>query len=109
MFIENISSFIFSNDDERINIKGYNLLREDQPSNKKIKGACIYYKEQLLITKIDVSCTLKEGLVTKIRVTKKKSCLYRLPSQTQNRFDGSCNDLDLPLSNINDVITDCQI
>ena len=39
-----------SNDDERINIKGYNLLRADHSSNKKREGVCIYL------------CTLKECL-----------------------------------------------
>ena len=39
-----------SNDDERINIKGYNLLRADHPSNKK-EGAfvCIIRNTFLLL------------------------------------------------------------
>ena len=60
-----------SNDDERINIKGYNLLQADHPSNKKRWGVCIYYKEHLPIIKRDDLCTLKQCLVTEIRVDKK--------------------------------------
>ena len=95
-----------SNDDERINIKGYNLLRADHPSNKKRGGVCMYYKEHLPIIKRDDLCTLKECLVTEIRVDKKKfffSCLYRSPSQTQDEFEEFCNDLNLISSSVNDV------
>ena len=31
------------------------------------------------------------------------SCLYRSPSQTQDEFEEFCNDLNLLLSNVNDV------
>ena len=31
------------------------------------------------------------------------SCLYRLPSQTQDEFEEFCNDLNLLSSNVNDV------
>ena len=62
-----------SNDDERINIKGYNLLRADHPSIKKRGGVCMYYKEHLPIIKRDDFCTLKECLVTDIIVDKKSS------------------------------------
>ena len=34
------------NDDDRISIPGYNLLRADHSSNTKKGGICIYYKEQ---------------------------------------------------------------
>ena len=61
-----------SNDDERINIKGYNLLQADHPSNKKRGGVCMYYKEHIPIIKRDDFCTLKECLVTEIIVDKKK-------------------------------------
>ena len=40
-----------SNDDERINFKGYNLLRADHPSNKKRGGVSMYYKEHLPLIK----------------------------------------------------------
>ena len=95
-----------SNDDERINIKGHNLLRVDRPSNKKRGGVCMYYKEHLPIIKRDDLCTLKECLVMEIRVDQKKfffSCLYRSPSQKQDEFEEFYIDLNLLLFNINDV------
>ena len=48
-----------SNDDERITIKGYNLLQADHPSNKKSEGICMYYKEHIPIIKRDYLCTLR--------------------------------------------------
>ena len=36
-----------SNDENNISIKGYSLVRADQPSNTKQGGVCIYYKESL--------------------------------------------------------------
>ena len=74
----------FSKDDEKINIKGYNLLWADHPSNKKRGGVCMYYKEHIPIIKRDDLCTLKECLVTEIIVDKKGffTCFYRSPSQT---------------------------
>ena len=55
---------------ERINIKGYNLLQVHHPSNKKRGGVCLCYKEHL--PKRDDLRTLKECLVTEIRVHKKR-------------------------------------
>ena len=65
-----------SNDDEGINIKGYNLLWADHPSNKRIGGICMYYKEHILIIKRDDLCTLKECLVAEVRVDKKRFFLF---------------------------------
>ena len=62
-----------SNDDERINIKAYNLLRADHPSEKQTGGICMYYKEHLpSIKRDDLHITLKECLVIEIRIDKKK-------------------------------------
>ena len=49
-----------SNEDERINIKSYNLLRTDHPSNNKRGGVSMYYKEHFPIIKRDDFCTLKK-------------------------------------------------
>ena len=42
-----------SNDDNRINIAGYSLLRADHRSNTKKGGVCIYYKNFLPLIKTD--------------------------------------------------------
>ena len=77
------------NDDDRISIPGYNLLRADHPSNTKRGGVCIYYKDHLPIIKRNDLCQLHECLVTEMRIGKKKcffTCLYRSPSQTSDEF-----------------------
>ena len=61
-----------SNEDERINIKGYNLLRSEHPSIRKRPDVCMHYKEHLSIINRDDLCSLKECLLTEIIVDKKR-------------------------------------
>ena len=95
------------NEDERIDIKGYNLLKADHPSDIKRGGVCIHYKEHLPIIKRYDVCTPKECLVTEFTLDKKVlfSCLYRSPSQAQGEIEEFFNNLILLLSNANDVNT----
>ena len=66
------------NDDHRINIAGYSLLRVDLPSNTKKGGVCIYYKDfPSLIQKDDIT-DLKECFVTEIIVDNEK-CFFYMP------------------------------
>ena len=37
----------FSNDDDSLEVPGYNLFRADHPSNTKRGGVCIYYRNSL--------------------------------------------------------------
>ena len=41
-------------DDENLEIPGYNLVRKDQPSNRKRGGACVYYESLLPFRVINV-------------------------------------------------------
>ena len=41
-------------DDENLEIPGYNLVREDHPSNSKRGGVCVYYKNSLPFRVINV-------------------------------------------------------
>ena len=94
------------NDDDQIFIPGCNLLRADHQSNTKGGGVCIYYKDHLPIIKRNDLCQLHKFLVTDLRIAKKKcffTCLHRSPSQTSKEFEGFCKDLNLFLSNINDL------
>ena len=78
------------NDDDRIKIDGYNLIRSDHPSDSKKGGACICYKEHISLIKWDDICTLDSCLVTEIRSQKEKCfliCSYRSPSQSQDEFE----------------------
>ena len=100
------------NDDDRISIPGYNLLCADHPSNTKRGGACIYYKDHLPIIKRNDLCQLHECLVTELRIGKKKcffTCLYRSLSKTSEEFEDFCKDLNLFLSNINDLNPACSV
>ena len=66
----------------------------------------MYYKEHLPIIKRDELWTLKEFLVMEIIVGKKKlffSYLHRSPSKTKEEFEEFCTDLNLLLSNVNDL------
>ena len=100
------------NDDDRISIPGYHLLRADHTSNTKRGDVCIYYKDHVPIIKRNDLCQLHECLVTEMRIGKKKcffTCLYRSPSQASDEFEDFCTDLNLFLSNINDLNPACSV
>ena len=44
----------YSNDDVRLALNGYNLIRSDNINNTKRGGVCIYFKEHLPLTKRDI-------------------------------------------------------
>ena len=98
--------------DEKINIKGYSLLRADHPGNSKRGGVCLYYKEYLpLIARNDISC-MQECLVAELSMNNEKcffTCLYRSPSQSYEELDTFSSNLDLLLSNINNNHPNCSI
>ena len=48
-FSETFLDSSIPNDDNRINIAGYSLLRADHSSNTKKGGVCIYYKDFVLL------------------------------------------------------------
>ena len=81
-------------------------MRADHHSNTKRGSVCIYYKDHLPIIKRNNLCQLHECLVPELRIGKKKcffTCLYRSSSQTSEEFEDFCTDLNLFLSNINDL------
>ena len=76
-------------DDENLEIAGYNLVREDHPSNSKRGGVCVYYKSSLPFRVINVKY-LQESILFELRIGGKCckfSCLNRSPSQTQDEFE----------------------
>ena len=67
-------------DDNRIKIDGYNLIRSDHPSNLKIGGVCIYFKEYIpLILRDDINTT--NQLMTPIPSPKLSNCRFRVSGQ----------------------------
>ena len=65
-------------DDDRMSILGYNLLRVEHPSNTKSRDVCVYYKDHLPIIKRKDLCQLHECLFTKLIIGKKTIFLYML-------------------------------
>ena len=80
----------YSNNDTRLHLHGYSLIRADHPSDLKRGGVCIYYKEHLpLICKPNLT-PLDECLVCELKIGNKKcfiSVLYRSPSQSLEEFE----------------------
>ena len=98
---------LIENDDDRISIPGYNLLRTDHPSNTKRRGACISYNDYLPFIKRNDLCQLHECLVTELRIGKKKCFfLHAYIDQTTDEFEHFCTDLNV--SNINDLNPVCS-
>ena len=65
-----------SNDNNKINIPEYSLIRADHPSNTKKEGVSIYYKNFSALIKKDHITDLKKRLVTEITVDNEK-CFLR--------------------------------
>ena len=75
--------------DERLNMKEYKLIRADNPSDSKIGGVAIYYKEFLAVRPVEVK-SLNEWVIFEVSIKNKRGyvvSLYRSPSQTQDEFD----------------------
>ena len=100
------------NDDNRIKIDGYNLIRSDHPSDSKKGGVCIYYQERMSLIKCDDICTQDNCLVTDIRFQNEKcflACLYHSPSQSYHEFENFCIKFGILLSQINDELPNCSV
>ena len=91
-------------DNENVEIPGYNLVREDHPSNSKHGGVCVYYKSSLPLRVINVKY-LQESISFELRIGSKCcrfSCLYRSPSQTQDEFETFLKNSELTLEKIHE-------
>ena len=76
-------------DDKNLEILGYNIIRKDHPSNTKREGVCIYYKGTLPFKLVNIKY-LQECITFEIRIGRKCCkfiCLYRFPSQTNDKFE----------------------
>ena len=67
----------FHRDDNRLKIKGYEMIRSDFPGNQKRGGVCVYYREDLPIEIRHDLSSLDECLVLEIMV-KRSKCLYHV-------------------------------
>ena len=54
-------------DNDNSEIRGYNLVRSDHPSNNKRGGVCTYYKASLPLRIIDI-CFLQECIIFEVMI-----------------------------------------
>ena len=77
------------NDDDSLVLNGYKLIRDDNPSDFKREGVCIYFKEFLPIKVLNVT-NLQECLVWEISLSGRRSyivSLYQSPNQSSDEYD----------------------
>ena len=78
-----------SNDDDSLEVPGYNLFKADHPSNTKRGGPCIYYRNSFALKILDIHY-LQEGINFDIMIGGKLCrfvSLYRSPNQSQDDFE----------------------
>ena len=86
---ETFLDYSISTNDERLNMKGYKLIRADYPSDSKKGGVSIYYKEFLSVRSVEIK-NLNECVIFEVSIKNKRRyvvSLYRSPSQTQDELD----------------------
>ena len=78
----------YGDDDTRLNLKDFNLIRADNPHNYKRGGVSINFKEHLAVRPVS-PLNLNECLVLEINILDKKGfviSLYRSPNQSKDKF-----------------------
>ena len=81
---------------------GYNMSRNDHPSENRRGGVCIYYKESLPIKMLNINY-LQECICFDLKIGSKLCTivsLYRSPSQSADEFDNFLNKLNLTMESI---------
>ena len=79
----------YTDDNIRLNLKEFTLIKADHPHNSKRNEVSIYFKEHLAVLSVS-PLTLNECLVLEINFQNKKGyviSLYRSFSQSKNEFD----------------------
>ena len=79
-----------SDDDPRLSLKGYSLIRADHPNDIKQGGVYIYYKNHIPLIPKPAMTQLNEYLVCELKINNNKcfiTVLYRSPSQSIETFD----------------------
>ena len=84
-------------DDKYLEILGYNFIRKDHPSNTKRGDVCVYFKNTLPFKLIGIKY-LQACITFEIRIGRKCFkfiCLYRFPSQTNEKFESISKHFEL--------------
>ena len=79
----------YGDDDTRLNLKDFSLIRADNPHNFRRRGVSIYFKEHLDVGPVS-PLNLNECLVQKINIQNKKGfliSLYRSPNESKDEFN----------------------
>ena len=104
-FPENFLHSSFETNNPKLYIPGYILLGSDHPSSSKKGVVPAYYKNYLPVIRLDDISTLVNCIVTEPNLGK-ISILFaynnRFPSQSTDEFESYCQNLYLPLTNIDD-------
>ena len=91
-----------SDDDDNLEIAGYNIARADHPINTKRGGVCIYYKKCLPLRVLNI-VFLNECINFELRIGE-KTCnfiaLCRSPSQFEDIFESFCENFERTLGNL---------
>ena len=109
---ESMLDSTIKNDD--ISIEGFSkdIYRSDHPSNTKIGGVCLYYRDELPIERRTDLELLQEMIVTEISLRRKKiilATLYRSPSQNSEQFETFINNLQRFFSDLRNENPNCII
>ena len=99
-------------EDDRLKIEGYDLIRSDNPNRLKTEDVCIYYKEHIPLIRRDDPCSLRDCLITEIRLENENcflTCLHRLPCQHQHEFKIFRTNLVTLMDYINNEIPTCSV
>ena len=86
--------------DKNIQLDGYNLLREDHPSNSKRGGVCTFYKKTLGV-RIVKSLSFSKCIICAVSVQNSKAyvgVVYRSPSQDSFEFENFLPNFEKALS-----------
>ena len=91
-------------DKENLEVPGYNLVREDHPSNSKRGEVCVYYKSSLPFKVINVKY-IQEFISFELRTGGKCckfSCFNRPSRQTQDEFETFLKNFELTFDQIHE-------
>ena len=69
-YLKHTSALGITEDDENLQVSGYDLIRSDHPSNSKRGGIAIYYKNCLPLKLIDVNY-LSESIIFQLQMGSK--------------------------------------
>ena len=96
------------NDDPRLAIEGYDLVRCDHPSDSKRGEVCVYYKSHLSLIRRPELTSLEECLTCELKSGTNSfifCLLYRSPSQEQDQFELFKNKLEETI----EIVLDCSL